>query len=210
MSGGIESTCVAYWKRPDLCVTIDYGHVCASTEINTSSAICGRLGIKHIVIRASAGNKFGILGGRKALNKEKPEYWPFRNQFLGTLAAMTLQEARVREIWFGIVKSDRRFLDSSSNFIKKLDKLTSAQEGGIRIRAPAITLSTEKLMVVSKTPRSILGATFSCHRSEIPCGDCPGCWKQLRLLYSAPTSRSGPLKEKDFTSIRRDAEAFFG
>ena len=199
LSGGIESTCLAFWKHPDLCVTIDYGQVCADTEIQTSRAICKRLNLRQEVIKASAGSRFGMLGGKKSLDPEKPEYWPYRNQFLATVAAMNLQEKGIREIWFGSVRSDKKFLDGTISFFKRLDALVFAQEGKIHVKAPAISLSTERLMVVSKTPRAILGATFSCHRSSLPCGDCPGCWKQFRLLYSGARARPGPLRKKDLT-----------
>lgn len=183
LSGGIESTCVAYWKRPKLCLTVDYGQVCAETEIEAASQISRRLKIKHEVIRASPGRKFGLLGAGRAVDESKPEFWPFRNQLLGTLAAMGLYQHKVCEIWFGSVKTDKRFLDGSKAFFKRFDSLVSHQEGNIRILAPAINLSTEQLIQRSKTPRSLLGATFSCHRAAMPCGDCPGCWKQQRLLY---------------------------
>jgi 7-cyano-7-deazaguanine synthase len=202
LSGGIESTCLAYWKRPDLCITIDYGQVCATTEIEISSAICERLNLDHKIIKASAGSKFGLLGRKKPANPEKPEYWPYRNQFLATVAAMAVQEKGIREIWFGAVRSDKKFLDGTAAFYKKLDALISMQEGNIRIKAPAIALSTEELIVLSRSPRAILGATFSCHRSSLPCGDCPGCWKQFRLLYSGGRARSGPLRKRDLTITR--------
>jgi len=201
LSGGIESTCLAYWKRPDLCVTVDYGQVCADTEIDTSKAICTRLKLRHETIKAFAGGSFGLLGGKKPLDHDKPEYWPFRNQFLATIAAMNLQRRGIREIWFGSVKSDKKFLDGAPEFFKRLDALTSAQEGRLRIKAPAITLTTEKLIIESKTPRAVLGATFSCHRSSLPCGDCPGCWKQFRLLYSGGKSRPGPIRARDIALI---------
>lgn len=197
LSGGIESTCLAYWRRPDLCITVNYGQICADTEIETSSAICSRLGLRHEIVRASTGNKFGFLGRKKPRDPEKPEYWPYRNQFLATVTSMAAQELDVREIWFGSVKSDNKFIDGTASYFKKLDALVSMQEGKLRVKAPALALSTEKLILLSKTPRAILNATFSCHRSALPCGDCPGCWKQFRLLYSKPSHKSGPLRKRD-------------
>lgn len=184
LSGGIKSTCVAFWKRPDLCITVDYGQVCAATEIEAARAISARLNIEHLSIISSPGASFGLLGAAEPLSHEKPEFWPFRNQFLGTVAAMALYERGVREIWFGAVRSDTKFLDGSPDFFRAMDALLVMQEGRIRIKAPALKWSTEKLIGISKTPRSLLGATFSCHRANLPCGDCPGCWKQARLLYN--------------------------
>jgi 7-cyano-7-deazaguanine synthase len=160
LSGGIESTCIAFWKQPDLCVTIDYGQVCALSEIEVASSICNKLKISHLALHASPGPiKYGLLGVNKDANGVKPEFWPFRNQFLGTVAAMALYQDKPREIWFGSVRSDTRFLDGSRIFFKHFDNLVSQQEGKIRIKAPALALSTKKLIEVSKAPRSILGAS---------------------------------------------------
>lgn len=182
-SGGIESTCLAYWKRPDICLTVDYGQICAKGEIESATAIAKHLKLNHRVVRLRSNFKYGMLSGEDVGEIQKPEFWPFRNQLLGTIAAMTLYRDNVREIWFGSVGTDTRFLDGSRGFFKAFNNLSSQQEGGIKIEAPALELSSERLIAKSKTPRSILGATFSCHMSSIACGDCPGCRKHQRLLY---------------------------
>lgn len=182
LSGGIESSCLAFWQRPDRCLTVDYGQVCAEMEIETATAIARRLKIPHEAIVARPSKSFG-LPHKKIGYSKKPEFWPFRNQFLGTVAAMHSFGTSIKEIWFGTVKGDNRFSDGSKIFYKRLGSLISHQEGNIKISAPAINLTTEQLIIKSKTPRSILGATFSCHRSNIACGDCPGCRKQRELLY---------------------------
>ena len=183
LSGGIESSCLAFWKRPELCITVDYGQVSAEMELETASAIARKLELRHQVIRASLGRKFGLSTSRGFL-RSKPEFWPYRNQLLATLAAMHTFDGRSKEIWFGSVKSDKRFLDGSPGFFRRLSTLMAFQEGEVVIRAPAASLSTEKLIEISKTPWSILGATFSCHRGNIACGDCPGCAKQRSTLFS--------------------------
>lgn len=183
LSGGIESTCIAFWKRPALCLTVDYGQVCAEAEIETSAAIAGKLGLNHEVIRAQIERKFGLSDVNNVSGSDLPEFWPFRNQFLATVAAMHLYGGPIQEIWFGVVKSDNRFLDGSKRFLQRMAGVLACQEGGLRIVAPAHSLTAEELIIKSKAPRSILGATFSCHRSNIACGDCPGCRKQRELLY---------------------------
>ena len=184
LSGGIDSTCVAFWRRPQLCLTIDYGQASAEMEIETASSIARRLKLKHDVIRAPVERKFGLSDTEKVPSSKKPEFWPFRNQYIGTLAAMHLYGTKTKEIWFGSVSTDRRFLDGSRTFFRRLDSLIAYQEGRMSICAPALALSTEKLVEVSKTPWSILGATFSCHRGNVACGDCPGCEKQRSVLFS--------------------------
>jgi 7-cyano-7-deazaguanine synthase len=182
LSGGIESSCLAFWKRPQLCITVDYGQACAEMEIETSASIARKLKLKHAVVHAPVQQKFGL--SRVDEKSNKPEFWPFRNQFIGTVAAMHLYGSKAKEIWFGTVRTDSRFSDGSKMFFRRLDSLTVHQEGGIAIRAPAISLSTEQLIEKSKTPWSILGATFSCHRGNTACGDCPGCEKQRSVLFA--------------------------
>jgi 7-cyano-7-deazaguanine synthase len=190
LSGGIESTCVAFWKRPDRCVTINYGQVCANTEIEASASISAQLRIPHTVLEAPLNSRFGLLGGGCEENKKNPEFWPFRNQYLAIIAAMAFYHQDVREIWFGSVSTDIRFRDGSLKFFQHLDALFSWQEGHVRVKTPAIKLTAAQLVRKSKTPRRILGATFSCHRAELACGDCPGCLKHRQLLYSGTDPRS--------------------
>lgn len=184
LSGGIESTCVAYWKRPQLCITVDYGQPSAQMEIETASIISKRLSLDHKTILASPGKKFHFAEYKKE-KQLTPEFWPYRNQFLATVALISLFGTKAKELWFGTVKTDNKFSDGSKLFFRRINSLTLLQEGGITIAAPAIDLSTEALLEVSKTPRSILGATFSCHRGNVACGDCPGCNKHRNVLYFA-------------------------
>ncbi|MFL9502755.1 7-cyano-7-deazaguanine synthase [Rhodopseudomonas palustris] len=182
LSGGIESTCLAYWKRPHLCLTIDYGQPGAAAELEASSAITKKLSIDHEILFASAGRPFKYGEGRTSC--ASPEFWPYRNQFLATVALIHLFGKQAQSLWFGSVRSDAKFADGTREFFNKLSKLSVFQEGGISIEAPALRLSTQELIEKSRTPRSILGATFSCHRSNTACGDCPGCRKHRDILYS--------------------------
>ena len=51
LSGGMDSLCIAWWKRPDVAITIDYGQLPAAAEIAASTAICQQLGIEHHILR---------------------------------------------------------------------------------------------------------------------------------------------------------------
>jgi len=153
-------------------------------EIETSASIARKLGLKHDIIRAPLIKKFGLSNPNQKRKSKKPEFWPFRNQFIATVAAMHFSGGGAKEIWFGSVKTDTRFLDGSKMFFQLLNSLVSYQDSKVVIKAPALSLSTEELIERSKIPFSILGATFSCHRSNVACGDCPGCQKQRSVLFS--------------------------
>lgn len=107
-----------------------------------------------------------------------PEWWPFRNQIIVTLAASWALVHGFEAVVIGCVSSDgMRHVDGSPGFIDALGRLIRSQEGGIDLLAPAIDLSTRELIRASGTPREILGWTHSCHVMSIACGSCPGCVK---------------------------------
>ena len=87
LSGGMDSICIAYWKKPDMAFTIDYGQVCAEAEIHSAAIICKKLGIEHHIIRidcSSLGS--GLLSGKPTVeDSPSEEWWPYRNQLLVTL-----------------------------------------------------------------------------------------------------------------------------
>lgn len=60
----------------------------------------------------------------------------------------------------------------------------SLQEGSIVVEAPAIELSTEELIAEGKVPREFLAWAHSCHKANVPCGDCRGCNKFFGVLQA--------------------------
>ena len=47
LSGGMDSISVAWWLRPALALTIDYGQLAATAEIQAARAVCLQLEIPH-------------------------------------------------------------------------------------------------------------------------------------------------------------------
>lgn len=183
LSGGLDSSAIAFWKRPDICVTINYGQLSWNGELLASKAIAKSLKLKHIQINADVSDiGSGDLAGRDAaLGAKAQEFWPFRNQFLITVGAMALLPRGLSEIWVGTVSSDRHG-DGKRSFLAAIDKLMRLQECRIRVKAPAIGLTTDALLKKSSFPRRFAGLTFSCHRSPYACGQCGGCFKQRDIL----------------------------
>src|SRR6185295_18918518 len=89
LSGGMDSIAIAYWLRPDVALTIDYGQVPAIAEMQASAAVCKELGIQHHPISIDCrclGS--GDLASAKPLSiAPVPEWWPYRNQLLITIGA---------------------------------------------------------------------------------------------------------------------------
>jgi 7-cyano-7-deazaguanine synthase len=185
-SGGLDSSALAYWKRPDVCLTVDYGQRPARGEIAAAEAICGELKLRHEVVAVDLrclGS--GSLAGKQPSNLgNAEEWWPYRNQMLITLAGMRFVSEGLREIIIGAVRTDVH-ADGRSPFLRAIDRLMSLQEGKVTVSAPARSLHPNKLLELSGFPLSLLGLTFSCHVMEYPCGRCRGCEKQLDTIAHA-------------------------
>lgn len=179
-SGGIDSTCLAWMERPDRLTFIDYGQIPAAGEQRACEAIAADLGVRLDVLRADlrqfgAGTMVGL-----ASSSDAPEFWPFRNQMLITLAAMAYMQDGLEEILIGTVRSDRQHPDGRAPFIRAIDRVLQSQSN-IRVRAPAAKEHTHALAARSGVPARLLGWTFSCHTGEWACGRCRGCHKHAQV-----------------------------
>lgn len=180
----MDSLSLAWWKRPNIAFTFDYGQLAAEAEIAASKAICKRLGIRHYVDRIDCKSfGSGDMAGTEA-NKLAPatDWWPFRNQLLITLAAMRAINLDVTSLWLGAVKSDSCHGDGTTAFVDAMKCLTACQEGGLQIEAPAIELSTPDLVRTSGIPPGVLAWAHSCHTANVACGSCRGCNKYFEVF----------------------------
>jgi 7-cyano-7-deazaguanine synthase len=66
-----------------------------------------------------------------------PEWWPFRNQMLVTLAAMKAVTLGVKRLLIGTLKTDDLHADGRPEFVERINTLLMGQEGGITLEAPA-------------------------------------------------------------------------
>lgn len=184
LSGGADSLAIAWWKRPALAITIDYGQLAAQTEKAVSAHICKQIGIEHEIVTVDcrsvgAGDLAGHSTGEADGNSD---WWPYRNQLLVTLAGMRALALGVDVLLVGTVRSDgARHRDGTPEFVQQINDLMAYQEGGLRVEAPAIALTTAQLIHETKVPPSLLAWAHSCHKANIACGDCLGCNKQEAL-----------------------------
>jgi 7-cyano-7-deazaguanine synthase len=184
LSGGMDSIALTYWTRPQMAITLDYGQVSASAELEAATVVAESLACRHEIVHVDchalgsgdlAGKVVHPLGATQ-------EWWPYRNQLLLTLAAMRAIEIGVTELLIACVKSDRNYRDGTPEFIQKMDDLISFQEGGLNILAPAIDLTTVELVQKSKVPFEVLAWAHSCHCGNFACGDCRGCFKHQSAM----------------------------
>jgi 7-cyano-7-deazaguanine synthase len=186
MSGGLDSAALAWWQRPDVCVTVDYGQRAAKGEMAASIALCDAMGLRHrrIHVDLSALGSGTMADKPAADGAAAAEFWPYRNQVLITLAAMMLMPEGIREIMIGAVSTDRH-ADGKAPFFRALDRTLSVQEGGVRVTAPVRRLSTPRLLKAAEFPYDLIGLTFSCHVHEYACGQCGGCLKHQECVEAA-------------------------
>lgn len=184
LSGGMDSISIAYWKKPEVAITIDYGQKAAEAEITVSSKICEILGIEHHVLKIDCSRiGSGDLSDNIALSiAPKSDWWPYRNQLLITLAAPLALKLELNELMLGTVKNDGYHRDGSSEFYNKISELMLLQEGNLTISAPAIELTASELIKISGVPNEILLWAHSCHKSVIACRNCRGCNKYYSLI----------------------------
>lgn len=184
LSGGLDSTGLAAWLRPDAALTIDYGQVSAAGEERAARSIAQRLGVAwhHLRVDCSPLGSGFLAGSRPDPRAPVPEWWPFRNQLLATLAAAWAFPLGFESLVFGSVTTDGRHLDGTAQFYAALDRLVALQEGGLRVEVPAIEMTTADLLRRIDLDSGVLGFTHSCHRSSIACGTCPGCVKRAWVL----------------------------
>lgn len=184
LSGGVDSIALAFWKRPNLAITVDYGQLGASGELRAAAQVSHELGLHHEVISVdchSLGS--GDLAGTSPSElAPASEWWPFRNQLLLTLAAMRCVTMGIDELMIGSVKTDGFHADGRPGFVRLLSQVTESQEGSLRLSAPAIDLTSVELVRTSKVPLSLLGWAHSCHTAAVACGRCRGCEKYHQVM----------------------------
>jgi 7-cyano-7-deazaguanine synthase len=187
LSGGLDSTCIAYWKRPDFGITFDYGQRPAAGEIRAARAICEATGLQHLVVEANIAllGSGDMAGTPPSSSAPASEWWPYRNQFLITVAAMKCHSIGVTELMIGALRTDGFHADSTGAFYEGLNQLLAMQEGELQITTPAIQLSAVELVNTAKAPEEILAWTHSCHINDVACGFCRGCQKHFETMEEA-------------------------
>jgi 7-cyano-7-deazaguanine synthase len=186
LSGGMDSIAVAWWKRPALAITIDYGQRAAAAEISASRSVCQAMKIRHEVfsLNCSALGSGDMAGSEPTSLAPVPEWWPFRNQLILTLAGMAAVRFGMSDLMIGTLFSDGAHADGREEFINGISGLMSLQEGGITVSAPAIYMDAVMLVRESGVPQELLAWAHSCHIGNYACGACRGCIKHYKTWES--------------------------
>ena len=185
LSGGLDSASVAALEQPTRALFVDYGQAAARGEREAARAVAQYLGLEldELTIDLSSVGA-GLLCSTEPIDDAPTEEWfPYRNQHLTTIAAGHALKHRLGVVVLGIVGGDGdRHSDGTPGFLSALDLLISRQEGQVRIVAPYASAPASELLARSQLPRELLDQTHSCHVSDLPCGECPGCTRRAELL----------------------------
>lgn len=185
LSGGMDSLSIAWWKRPEVAITLNYGQCAANAEVAVATQVCKELGIAHYVLTVDCSSLgSGDMAG-KAADGLAPasDWWPYRNQLLITMAAMKAVSLGVKVLYIGTVRSDQGHLDGTTEFVERISGLLAYQEGRLRVEAPAIEFSTAELVRHAGVPEHLLAWSHSCHKSDLACGACRGCNKYVETYH---------------------------
>lgn len=185
LSGGVDSICLTYGLMPDIAYTIDYGQTVAEREIYVSKYICELLNIEHKVIQINCRSLgTGTLANSDNLSfAPSEEWWPYRNQLLITFAAMMGIKDGVIDLYLASVKSDKFHKDGTEEFYKLINETVSYQEGGLKVHCPTLNYYSHELVSKYNVPIDMLTIAHSCHISNLACGKCSGCLKQLKVRH---------------------------
>ena len=186
----MDSVALAYLYRPALAITVDYGQLAAEGELRAAAAVAELLKMDHEVIQVDLhAMGSGDMAGRNPLDiAPVPEWWPFRNQMLVTLAAMRAVPLGLTRMLLGTIKEDSAHADGRREFVAAMDAVLRQQEGGLRLEAPGIDLTAEELVRRSRVPWELLAYSHSCHVSEHACGVCRGCHKHYHTCKALGVS----------------------
>jgi 7-cyano-7-deazaguanine synthase len=176
-SGGLDSTAIAFWLKPEWAITFDYGQRGALGELRAARQISHRLSIKHVELAIPLDQiGTGDLSRHAPLSTAPTsDWWPCRNQQLLSLAAPWALKQRVSQLIIGCLTTDQTHGDASPDFIATMNALFAIQRIAIRVEAPAIGFTKVELMKHAKVPRDILTMAHSCHTGEFACGSCRAC-----------------------------------
>lgn len=181
-SGGMDSTALAGWLRPDALFFVDYGQAPASGELRAAQHLASVLRLPFQFGTANCRDfGAGEMAGAEALSSDAPEFWPYRNQLLITIAAMAYAAVDSLKLYIGTVRGDAVHPDGQPKFLFAMNELLRSQ-ADVTVEAPALNLTAMELQRRAKLPLEILSWAFSCHRSSHACGLCRGCTKHFETL----------------------------
>lgn len=201
LSGGPDSTVVAYWAKKQgykvHALTFKYGQI-AEKEVKHATLIAEELGIP--IKTVDLGSLKDIFTGVTALcdkNIEltstftQPIIVPFRNAIFLSVAVAYAVSIGAAEVFYGAQGSDETFYpDCRKEFYESFENAARLGTGEeIRIEAPFNNLQKSEVIKVGMQLGVPFELTWSCYRGEEKhCGTCESCVNRKNAFKQAKTN----------------------
>ena len=201
LSGGPDSTVVAYWAKKQgykvHALTFKYGQI-AEKEVKHATLIAEKLDIP--IKTVDLGSLKDIFTGVTALcdkNIEltstftQPIIVPFRNAIFLSVAVAYAVSIGAAEVFYGAQGSDETFYpDCRKEFYESFENAARLGTGAeIRIEAPFSNLQKSEVLKIGMELGVPFELTWSCYRGkEKHCGTCESCVNRKNAFKQAKIS----------------------
>lgn len=200
VSGGMDSITLLYDKKEEiaLAVTFDYGSKHNAREIAWAKVHCGRLGIRHIVIKLDFMQKYftsslleggdEIPEGHYADENMKSTVVPFRNGIMLSVAAGIAESNGLKKILIANHGGDHTiYPDCRPEFIGAMDRaIANGTYKDVRIDAPYTNITKADIAKIGKRLGIDYSETWSCYKGgERHCGKCGTCIERKEAMALA-------------------------
>lgn len=200
VSGGMDSITLLYDKKEEiaLAVTFDYGSKHNAREIAWAKVHCGRLGIRHIVIKLDFMQKYftsslleggdEIPEGHYADENMKSTVVPFRNGIMLSVAAGIAESNGLKKILIANHGGDHTiYPDCRPEFIGAMDRaIANGTYEDVRIDAPYTNITKADIAKIGKCLGIDYSETWSCYKGgERHCGKCGTCIERKEAMALA-------------------------
>lgn len=200
VSGGMDSITLLYDKKEEiaLAVTFDYGSKHNAREIAWAKVHCGRLGIRHIVIKLDFMQKYftsslleggdEIPEGHYADENMKSTVVPFRNGIMLSVAAGIAESNGLKKILIANHGGDHTiYPDCRPEFIGAMDRaIANGTYEDVRIDAPYTNITKADIAKIGKRLGIDYSETWSCYKGgEKHCGKCGTCIERKEAMALA-------------------------
>lgn len=200
VSGGMDSITLLYDKKEEiaLAVTFDYGSKHNAREIAWAKVHCGRLGIRHIVIKLDFMQRYftsslleggdEIPEGHYADENMKSTVVPFRNGIMLSVAAGIAESNGLKKILIANHGGDHTiYPDCRPEFIGAMDRaIANGTYEDVRIDAPYTNITKADIAKIGKRLGIDYSETWSCYKGgERHCGKCGTCIERKEAMALA-------------------------
>ena len=200
VSGGMDSVTLLYDKKEEiaLAVTFDYGSKHNAREIEWAKVHCGRLGIRHIVIKLDFMQKYftsslleggdEIPEGHYADENMKSTVVPFRNGIMLSVACGLAESRKLSKVLIANHGGDHAiYPDCRAGFVHSMSEaMRHGTYIGVQIDAPYTGISKSDIARIGKRLGLDYSTTYSCYKGgEKHCGKCGTCVERKEALRDA-------------------------